>query len=175
MSAPRTGAAPGRVPGGARGWCASWCAGLALLAVTGCVRMPDSGPVVETSSDSGDRVDSPIFINPRPPQSGDSPAAIVKGFLDAMTATPIETTVARKFLTPDAASSWNPELSTIAYGDTSTPQGGAGRVRHAEQRRPARRARCLARPAGRRPRHPALPDGLRPTPASGASPGHRTP
>ena len=98
--------------------------GAALLAVTGCVRMPDSGPVVETSSDSGDRVDSPIFINPRPPQSGDSPAAIVKGFLDAMTATPIETTVARKFLTPDAASSWNPELSTIAYGDTSTPQGG---------------------------------------------------
>ena len=67
-----------------------------LLAATGCVRMPDGGPVVETSSDAGDRVDSPIFIDPRPPQPGDSPAAIVKGFLDAMTATPIETTVAKR-------------------------------------------------------------------------------
>jgi hypothetical protein len=97
---------------------------LALLTATGCVRMPDAGPVVDTRSDSSDRVDSPIYIDPKPPQRGDSPTAVVKGFLDAMTATPIETTVARKFLTADAASSWSPELSTITYGDASTPQGG---------------------------------------------------
>ncbi len=98
--------------------------GLALLAASGCVRMPEDGPVVETTAGAGAVVDSPIYIDPKPPQEGDSPAAIVTGFLDAMTATPIETTVARKFLTADAASSWSPERATIAYGDASTPQGG---------------------------------------------------
>ncbi len=100
-------------------------AGVALLTVAGCVRMPASGPVVETRTDANAQVDSPIYINPRPPQSGDSPTAVVRGFLDAMTATPIVTTVARKFLTPDAAAAWHPERATLAYGDASTPQGGA--------------------------------------------------
>ena len=99
--------------------------GLALLAAAGCVRMPSSGPVVETRSGVDSQVDSPIYIDPRPPQAGDSPTAIVRGFLDAMTATPIETTVARKFLTPDAAAAWHPEHATIAYGDASPPEGGA--------------------------------------------------
>ena len=99
--------------------------GMALVAATGCVRMPASGPVVETRSDAGAEIDSPIYIDPRPPQSGDSPTAVVRGFLDAMTATPIQTTVARKFLTPDAAAAWHPEHATIAYGDASTPEGGA--------------------------------------------------
>ena len=37
------------------------------------------------------------------------PPDIVKGFLDAMTATPIQTNVAKQFLTSDAQASWNPE------------------------------------------------------------------
>ena len=121
----RGGARSQPVAGPAGRWLRGLVAGMVLLTAVGCVRMPASGPVVETRADANAQVDSPIYINPRPPQAGDSPTAIVRGFLDAMTATPIVTTVARKFLTPDAAAAWHPERATIAYGDASTPQGGA--------------------------------------------------
>ena len=100
------------------------------LAVSGCVRMPQSGPVVETQS-GGALDDEPgIFIDPRPPQQGASAPEIVKGFLDAMTATPVQTNVAKQFLTKDAQASWNPESRTITYADASPPRprGGASRV-----------------------------------------------
>ena len=59
---------PGRA-GGAAG--RVLVCGAALLAVTGCVRMPDDGPVVETSADAGDRVDERRSSSTRrPPQRG---------------------------------------------------------------------------------------------------------
>ncbi len=95
-----------------------------LLFAAGCVRLPESGPVVETRSD-GNLDDEPgIYIDPKPPQPGDSAPDIVKGFLDAMTATPIQTNAAKQFLTKDAQASWNPELSTVTYADASPPRGG---------------------------------------------------
>ena len=83
--------------------------------LAGCVSMPDSGPVVETQSDGGVSVDQGTYINPKPPQAGDTRADIVRGFLVAMTATPIQTNTAREFLTEDAASAWTPEDQTITY------------------------------------------------------------
>lgn len=102
------------------------CVGLLLPA--GCVRMPDSGPIVQTGSEGALAQDRPFEIVPKPPTAGDSPAAIVKGFLDAMTASPIDATVARKFLTSDAAAAWTPELGTITYADASNPRGSDPRV-----------------------------------------------
>lgn len=96
---------------------------LVLLLPAGCVRMPESGPVVQTRSDGNLNSDPGIYIDPKPPQSGGSAPDIVKGFLDAMTATPVQTNVAKQFLTQDAAASWNPELETITYGDASPPRG----------------------------------------------------
>jgi Lipoprotein LpqB beta-propeller domain/Sporulation and spore germination len=93
-------------------------AGIALLCavlLAGCVSMPDSGPVVETQSNGGVSVEEGTYINPKPPQAGDTRADIVRGFLVAMTATPIETNTAREFLTKDAASAWAPEDQTITY------------------------------------------------------------
>ncbi len=74
-------------------------AALVLLAATGCVQMPESGPVVGTGSEG--RADEPpgVFIDPKPPAPGANPADIVTGFLDAMTATPIQTNAAKQFLT----------------------------------------------------------------------------
>ncbi len=96
---------------------------LGLLVPAGCVRMPESGPVVETRSEGNLNSDPGIYIDPKPPQSGESAPDIVKGFLDAMTATPVQTNVAKQFLTQDGAASWNPELETITYGDASPPRG----------------------------------------------------
>ena len=96
----------------------------ALLSA-GCVQLPERGPVVETRSEGNLNGDVGIYIDPKPPRSGDSAPDIVKGFLDAMTATPIQTNVAKQFLTQDAAASWDPELQTITYADASPPRGGS--------------------------------------------------
>src|SRR6478736_10227568 len=94
--------------------------------LAGCVSMPESGPVVETESGGGVSTDQGPYINPKPPQSGDTRADIVRGFLVAMTATPIQTNTAREFLTKDAAAAWSPD-ATITYADSprvaETPAG----------------------------------------------------
>ena len=97
---------------------------LVLLTATGCVRMPESGPVVGT--ESGGRADEPpgVFIDPKPPAPGANPPDIVTGFLDAMTATPIQTNAAKQFLTSDAQAAWTPEAETITYSEASPPRGG---------------------------------------------------
>ena len=91
-------------------------AALAALLASGCgVSMPESGPVVETTAGASRNDDDAVNINPRRPGRGDSPEEIVRGFLEAMTATPaIKTTVAREFLTEDAQETWQP-TGTIIY------------------------------------------------------------
>lgn len=92
--------------------------------LTGCVQMPMSGPVVE-SEVTGDADDAPgISYDPRPPQDGAPPADIVEGFLEAMQATPIGTTVARKFLSREAAETWVPEKQIITYSELGEPSAG---------------------------------------------------
>ena len=98
-------------------------AALLLAAVgAGCVRMPESGPVVETRSEGDVTSSSGIYVNPKPPVPGDTRTEIVRGFLVAMTATPIRTDIAREFLTQDAAASWAPERQTITYAGRTTPR-----------------------------------------------------
>ena len=96
---------------------------LVALVLAGCVSVPDSGPVVEAGDSSDIRADEPPDIVPAPPQPGESDSDVVKHFLEAMRASPIDTTVARQFLTQDAAASWNPEQETITYVSTSSPFG----------------------------------------------------
>jgi len=107
-------------------------AGAALVAavcvslLTGCVvGMPTSGPVTETGSTGTQSQDRAVNINPRRPGVDDPPEAIVRGFLEAMTATPaITTSVAREFLTTEAAANWKP-TQTIIYA-TATARGAEG-------------------------------------------------
>ncbi|GCD91639.1 LpqB family beta-propeller domain-containing protein [Nocardioides sp. LS1] len=100
--------------------------GLVLALPTGCIRVPESGPVVKTRSQVGSSpAEPPIYIDPKPPQPGALPVDIVNGFLDAMTATPISTDVAKEFLSPDAASTWAPEKETITYSDNPEVRGQA--------------------------------------------------
>lgn len=91
----------------------------ALLA--GCVRMPTSGPVVESEVTAAAEDVPGIFFDPRPPQEGESAADIVAGFFEAMKATPVSMTVARQFLSREAAESWTPEeiLTYAELGDAS--------------------------------------------------------
>ena len=99
---------------------------LACLALmTGCVQMPTSGPVVESPvSTVVDDVPG-ISFDPRPPRPGESTSEIVRGFLEAMKATPIRTTVARQFLSSSAQEAWAPEEQIITYGELGDPVGSS--------------------------------------------------
>jgi hypothetical protein len=98
--------------------------GAAVALLAGCVQMPDDGPVVEPEvSTEVDEVPG-ISFDPRPPQEGEAAADIVEGFLEAMKATPVSTTVARQFLSREAADAWVPERQIITYGERDTASGG---------------------------------------------------
>ena len=99
--------------------------GAVLLAVaallSGCIDLPRDGPVIDAvvaGERSSDRVSS---IDARPPQPGDSRLEIVNGFLEAMMAWPISTSVAKQYLTDDAAEEWSP-AATVIYTDLATPR-----------------------------------------------------
>ncbi len=88
---------------------------LALVCLTGCVALPTDGPV--HTEPAGDQVEfeAPVDFTPDGPEPGAPPSEIVRGFLVAMQATPLSTTVARRFLTEGSSTSWVPENGTIIY------------------------------------------------------------
>lgn len=98
---------------------------LLLLApvVSGCIQMPHDGPVVETETQADPNEQLGFYNDPKPPTPGATPTDIVKGFLDAMAATPVQVNTARLYLTPEAASRWSPYDGTVTYSDASLPQG----------------------------------------------------
>ena len=103
---------------------ASGCA-LLVVALAGCVRMPTEGPVFEPEVSTG--VDGPpgFAFDPRPPQVGATADEIVAGFLEAMRATPVRLTVARQFLSREAAERWQPEQQILTYAELGSPSGGS--------------------------------------------------
>ena len=106
------------------GWSARTAVAVAVCALlAGCVQMPTDGPV-EVPQVSASAEDVPgISYDPRPPRPGAAPADVVAGFLEAMKATPIKTTVARQFLSQEAADAWVPEKQIITYHELDTPAG----------------------------------------------------
>lgn len=97
---------------------------LALAAsTTACVGMPDEGPVVPADVAVQDRPVVGVERLAQPPQEGDSSQNIVSGFIQAMTAYPINLQVARQFLTTDEQDGWDPTRRTITYQGPYSPTG----------------------------------------------------
>jgi len=97
--------------------------GCLALATSGCVGIPEEGPVVETQSDVIPGEELGYFNDPPPPTPGAPPIDIVKGFLDAQTAIPLQTNTAEEFLTTEEAATWRPEQRTVTYAAASLPEG----------------------------------------------------
>ncbi len=95
--------------------------GLALL-TSGCVGIPDSGPIEEaqTGVEPGEQLG--YYNDPRPPTPGASPTDIVRGFLDAQAAIPLQTNTAEQFLTEAEATRWR-HSRTVTYAAASPPRG----------------------------------------------------
>lgn len=101
---------------------------LGTVTLAGCTDLPDEGPVVETRVTQEQDARRASGIDARPPPEGASRTEVVTGFLDAMTAWPIQTSVAKEYLTDEAARQWNPERETIVYGDSLPARAVGGAV-----------------------------------------------
>ncbi|WP_155918243.1 LpqB family beta-propeller domain-containing protein [Marmoricola sp. URHB0036] len=98
------------------------------VALTGCATLPESGPVHRASSEEADRPQDPPYFSPPGPAQDGSPSAIVSGFLLAMQANPLSTSVARSYLTEHARASWKPNDGTIIYDAYTVRQTTDGAV-----------------------------------------------
>ena len=94
---------------------------LALLAavcfLAGCAQVPTSGPV-EQGEGVQAGVDEPfIRVLPQVPTAGMSPVSVVRGFLAASASFDGDHAVARDYLTPAAAASWDASAGVVVYDD----------------------------------------------------------
>lgn len=101
---------------------------LVLPVVAGCSDLPSSGPVQNEPINEQVEDEAPVYFTPDGPRTSAPPVEIVRGFLVAQQATPINLTVARQFLTAESSDAWVPETGTTVY-DTETRTGRGSRVR----------------------------------------------
>ncbi len=92
--------------------------GLVCLAVTtGCVSIPTESPVSQ-GRDLGVQDEPQLNSNlPPGPAPGATREEIAAGFLEAMLAYPRSKSLARSFLTSDAAARWDPAETLVVYDD----------------------------------------------------------
>ncbi|MBS4751550.1 GerMN domain-containing protein [Nocardioides sp. zg-ZUI104] len=101
---------------------------LVALVASGCAHLPTTGPVVESRASQSADMRRASDIDARPPVAGASRSEVVSGFLDAMTAWPVQTGVAKQYLTVAAAEQWDPEQGTVVYSDTQPARESGGTV-----------------------------------------------
>jgi hypothetical protein len=105
------------------------CGVLAAVTFAGllssCVRVPENGPVVVAKEQALTNPLEGPYSDPRPPQPHSTPGQIVTGFLNAMTAVPLQTQAARQFLTAHGKDDWQPKHGMVVYGDSSPPRGSS--------------------------------------------------
>jgi hypothetical protein len=125
-------------------------AALALLLVTACSGIPDSGPIVTVDASDQPTPVSPGRVDPAPPAPGSTPAQVVRDFMAAMEAFPVSTDVAREFLTEAAAETWDPSRGTVVYesADFGEAPGGRVNMQVVERARIGSRGTFTPQPAG---------------------------
>lgn len=103
-----------------------------LLTLVGCTSLPTSGEVNVVARPT--QQDGQINFDPQGPTPNAKPEEIVDGFMRASGAGPADDfSVARQYLTPEAASLWNPTAQVRIYPDNqnhnlSRTRSGAVRV-----------------------------------------------
>jgi hypothetical protein len=125
---------------------------LLLCSITAaCTTLPESGPVHRVTAEQPDQGQDAPYFNPPGPVRDGSPSAIASGFLVAMQANPLSTSVARKFLSEHARATWKPNNGTILYeGTPSVKQTTDGaQVRLADTHRLDARGGWQNTPPGR--------------------------
>lgn len=89
---------------------------LLVVATSSCVSLPHEGPVRAKSVADNGEGETLVDYTPAGPRAGSSPVPLVDNWLTSMTATPLNTYVAREFLTAASSTRWVPERGTVVYG-----------------------------------------------------------
>lgn len=84
-----------------------------VLLMAGCADIPTSGDV--QPGQTQDVANQDVVLVPYPPAQGEAPADIVQGFLTAATGQQNSYQVARDFLTPSLAKTWNPDARVLIH------------------------------------------------------------
>lgn len=93
--------------------------GLALLALSACAGLPDSGPA-GPGRDVAEAPVEPLRVAPAGPRPGAEPKEIVGGFLNAGAGFDDDHAVAREFLTGAARHAWTPGQKVIVFPDDAS-------------------------------------------------------
>lgn len=96
-----------------------------LLTATSCGSIPTDGSVNHYADPAQSASASAADIQAQGPSQNASPEQIVRGFIEAGIGANDDYTVAREFLTPEFAQTWQPDDKTLVYGDqVNLKQGG---------------------------------------------------
>jgi Lipoprotein LpqB beta-propeller domain/Sporulation and spore germination len=114
-------------------WAVRVLAAACAMAATACATVPDGGLVRSAAVPSkGAQQGAIVQLIPPSPERGWDPAQIVRGFLIASASFAGDHAVARQYLTPQVAKTWNPGSSVAEFADTpaatDAPPGKTRRV-----------------------------------------------
>lgn len=100
---------------------------VAEMGLSGCVGLPDRGPVHSRSVADTGEAETLVDYTPAGPRKGSSPTRLVEDFLTSMRATPMTTHVAREYLASSTRARWAPDRGTVVYGSQRlVPAPGGG-------------------------------------------------
>ncbi|MDJ1372558.1 hypothetical protein C7K25_14510 [Gulosibacter molinativorax] len=98
---------------------------LLVAVLVGCAQMPLSGPVQQGNQQEEDAPQD-IRYFPSGPDAGATREEIVQGFIDAGTGTQNDYSIAREYLTGNAAENWNPDHQILVSDGQASMKAGTG-------------------------------------------------
>ena len=90
------------------------------FSLSGCSSLPTSGKVEYIPELASHEQRSRVNVAALPPQPGASAEMIVEGFLAAMESSADNYSVAKQYLTPQAAEQWDPTAGVLVYSNESS-------------------------------------------------------
>src|SRR5687768_12972693 len=85
------------------------------FALASCASIPSGGPVLTSDQEDSSLENQSIRVLARPPRPGGTQLDIINGFLAASASFEGDHSVARQFLTGDAARTWEPADGVAVY------------------------------------------------------------
>ena len=94
-------------------------AAAACIGLAACAGVPTSGPIEQGPVVDAGESSQFIRVIAAPPSVGASPTEIVRGFFEANASLESDHAIARRYLTPEAAATWDPDAATTVYQQSS--------------------------------------------------------
>ncbi len=88
-----------------------------LASLTACAQIPTSGPVEQRGEVRSERDDPFVRVLAKGPVAGMGQQEVLEGFLRASASFDDDHSVAREFLAPEAAATWDPSQGAVVYSD----------------------------------------------------------